>query len=107
MRSAQPLRLVIVGLMLISAFPLLAAEPAPTSAILSTPAATETITLADLFEGAQTAADDSMFLAASWSCPPYTQICTTSSQCDAYCGGVGWGECISFGGVRKCCACNT
>jgi hypothetical protein len=58
------------------------------------------ILCAALFAGPQVAA-------ASWSCPFYTIICSTDSQCDAYCGGVGWGECISFGGARKCCACNT
>ena len=77
MRSTQMLRLVIVGLILSSVFPLLAAEQAPR---------------------VQT---------SSWSCPWYSQICSTDSQCDAYCGGVGWGECISLGGARKCCACNT
>jgi hypothetical protein len=106
MRTARLLGLVVVGLMLSSTLPLLAADPAPTPATLSPPAVTDTITLEDLF-GVQSAAVDSPFLATSWSCPAYTQICTTSSQCDAYCGGVGWGECISFGGVRKCCACNT
>ncbi len=105
MRSARFLPLVIVGLVLGSTLPLLAAEPAPLAA--PAPTVADTITLADLLEGEEATADPSLFEASGWSCPWYTQICTTSSQCDAYCGGVGWGECISFGGARRCCACNT
>jgi hypothetical protein len=107
MRSAQLLRLVAVGLMLSTALSLPAAEPVRTPATPPAPAAADTVSLADLLAGAPAPADDSLFQAGGWSCPFYTQICSTDSQCDAYCGGVGWGECISFGGARKCCACNT
>ncbi len=110
MRSAQLLRLAVVGLMLGSTLPLSAANPAPAPVELSTaaPAATvNTITLEELFGDAKSGVDDSPFLAASWSCPAYSQICTTNSQCDAYCGGAGWGECIVYSSFRKCCACNT
>ncbi|HEX4953713.1 MAG TPA: hypothetical protein VF017_10010 [Thermoanaerobaculia bacterium] len=106
MRSAPFLRLLVVGLLLSSILsPLAAAPPAPAS--LLTPAAADTITLEDLFQDEQSVADDSLFPVAAWNCPAYTQICSTNSQCDAYCGGVGWGECIVYSGVMKCCACNT
>ncbi len=107
MRSAQLLRLAVVGLMLGSTLPLSAANPAPAPLALSAAATANAITLADLFGGAKSGVDDSPFLAASWSCPAYSQICTTNSQCDAYCGGAGWGECIVYSSFRKCCACNT
>ncbi len=107
MRFAQLLRLAAVGLMLGSTLPLSAADPASAPVVPSATASSNDIALAELFGGVQAGAELSPFLAASWSCPAYSQICTTNSQCDALCGGAGWGECIVYSSFRKCCACNT
>jgi len=32
---------------------------------------------------------------------PISPPCTLDKQCDFYCGGTGWGECVQF-----CCYCN-
>lgn len=99
--------------LLAGSLPLPAADPAPTAvgsptAEVAPPAASEAVPLEELFQdetpAAAPAAGDPLLL-DSWDCPSYTKICSSDAQCDSFCGGPGLGSCISFGGVRKCCAC--
>lgn len=112
MRSIQLLCLVALAL-LAGSLPLQAADPAPAAADAphlseaAAPAA-EAVPLEELFEDATPAEippADAPLLLDSWSCPLWSQICSTDAQCDPICGGPGLGSCIPFGGVRKCCAC--
>jgi hypothetical protein len=41
---------------------------------------------------------------SGWGCPNFAPTCTSNSQCDAYCGGAGFGFCADII-ATGCCEC--
>ncbi|MDX1999672.1 MAG: hypothetical protein SF066_18280 [Thermoanaerobaculia bacterium] len=52
-------------------------------------------------------AEAPLFEASCGLCPVWAPSCTKDSQCDAFCGGVGYGACLPFQACTRCCGCNT
>lgn len=104
MRAVRILCLVAVALIALPVS-MQATEPATAPA----PSAAERIALEDLLDDAsatEVPADDEPLFLDGWSCPTYSQICSTDAQCDAFCGGAGLGSCEQLGSpIRKCCFC--